>query len=198
MENGQINEKQKKILKGAGWTAVALFLLLIIFGLVIPSCLKNFFRLEYREWIASYSEENRLDPYLVSAVIFCESRFDPNAVSRAGARGLMQVMPATGQEIADLLQEPFDPDQLFDPETSIRYGTYYLMLQMERFDGNPAVVLAAYNAGPHRADQWIREYGFDSRDHIAYIPFKETDKYVDKVLAVQEVYRVLYRSAFPG
>ena len=198
MESVQITEKQKKILKGAAWTAAILLLLLVICGIVIPSCLRNFFKLDYREWIEAYSEENHLDPYLVSAVIFCESRYDTNAVSRAGARGLMQVMPATGQEIADLLGEVFDPDQLFDPETSIRYGTYYLRLQMERFDGNSAAVLAAYNAGPHRAEQWISEYGFDSRNHIAYIPFKETDQYVDKVLTVQSVYRLLYGNAFSG
>lgn len=193
-----MTEKQKKVLKLGAWIAGALLLLLIICVVLIPAGLKQLFRLDYSDWIASYSEENQLDPYLVSAVIFCESRFDPSAVSRVGARGLMQVMPATGQEIADLLGESFDEDKLFDPETSIRYGTFYLGQQMKRFDGNPAVVLAAYNAGPHRAEQWIGEYGFDSRNHIAYIPFKETDQYVNRVLLVQTVYRVLYRNDFPG
>ncbi len=196
MENRQMTEKQKNILKLAAWIAGALLLMLIICGILIPSALKQYFKLDYRDWIVSYSDENQLDPFLVSSVIFCESGFDPNAVSRAGARGLMQVMPATGKEIADLLQERYDEDQLFDPETSIRYGTYYLGIQMERFRNNPAAVLAAYNAGPHRVEQWINEYGFDSRNHIAYIPFKETDKYVDKVLLVQTIYKVLYRNAF--
>ncbi len=191
-----MTEKQKNILKLAAWIAGALLLMLIICGILIPSALKQYFKLDYRDWIASYSDDNQLDPFLVSSVIFCESGFDPNAVSRAGARGLMQVMPATGKEIADLLQERYDEDQLFDPETSIRYGTYYLGIQMERFRNNPAAVLAAYNAGPHRVEQWINEYGFDSRNHIAYIPFKETDKYVDKVLLVQTIYKVLYRNAF--
>ena len=191
-----MTEKQKNILKLAAWIAGALLLMLIICGILIPSALKQYFKLDYRDWIVSYSDDNQLDPFLVSSVIFCESGFDPNAVSRAGARGLMQVMPATGKEIADLLQERYDEDQLFDPETSIRYGTYYLGIQMERFRNNPAAVLAAYNAGPHRVEQWINEYGFDSRNHIAYIPFKETDKYVDKVLLVQTIYKVLYRNAF--
>ena len=196
MESCQITEKQKSVLKLTAWIAGVLFVILLIFGVLIPAALKQYFKLDFQEWIVSYSEENDLDPFLVCSVIFCESGFDPNAVSRAGARGLMQVMPGTGQEIAELLHESFDQDQLFDPETSIRYGTFYLGLQMQRFDMNPAAVLAAYNAGPHRAEQWIAEYGFDSRNHIAYIPFKETDKYVDKVLMIREVYEVLYRNMF--
>ncbi len=191
-----MTEKQKKVLHFTAWIAGVLLFTLITFGVLIPCALKQFFKLEYREWIASYSEDNGLDPYLVCSVIFCESRFEPNAVSRAGARGLMQVMPATGLEVATLLKETYEQDQLFDPQTSIRYGTFYLGIQMNRFNNNPAVALAAYNAGPHRAEQWIAEYGLDSRDHIAYIPFKETDKYVDKVLMVRTIYRMLYGNMF--
>ena len=105
-------------------------------------------------------------------------------------------MPATGEEIANALELAFDPDMLYDPETSIRFGTFYLRQQMDRFDQNAAVVLAAYNAGPHRAEQWIQEYGFDSKGHIAYIPFRETDQYVKRVLTVQIIYEILYRNAF--
>ena len=108
----------------------------------------------------------------------------------------MQIMPSTGEEIASALGEQYDPDMLFDPETSIRYGTFYLEEQMNRFNKNTAVVLAAYNAGPHRAEQWIADYGFDSRNHIAYIPYGETRKYVDKVLKVQKVYELLYWNKF--
>ena len=196
MEEERLTKEQKKILKIGAAIAGALLMILLVAGFLIPMVLRSYFKLDYRDWIASYSEKNDLDPYFVSALIFSESKYDPKALSRAGARGLMQVMPATGAEIASMLGEPFDEETLFDPETSIRFGTYYLHLQMERFDHNPAVVLAAYNAGPHRAEQWIKEYGLDSRQHISYIPFKETDGYVDKVLAVQKAYEILYRNAF--
>ncbi len=185
---------QKVILWIGAGIASALLTALLLIGLLVSA----YCRLEYRDWIASYSRENDLDPYYVAALIFCESKYDPNAVSRAGARGLMQVMPATGQEIADVLGEEYDPQMLFDPEISIRFGTRYLRMQMDRFDGNEAVVLAAYNAGPHRAEQWLNDYGLDSKGHIAYIPFRETDRYVDKVLSMREVYRILYWNAFPA
>jgi len=191
-----MTKKQKMIL----WIGVGIagFLLLVILigGILIPTVLKSYFKLEHRDWIEQYSNAYEVDPYLVSAVIFCESKYRPDAISRAGARGLMQIMPATGAEIAEALGEAYDPDQLFDPETSIRYGTYYLRMQLDRFDNNPAVVLAAYNAGPHRAEQWVADYGLDSRGHICYIPFQETDHYVDKVLGAQKVYEMLYRNAF--
>ncbi|MDO4852447.1 MAG: lytic transglycosylase domain-containing protein [Clostridia bacterium] len=191
-----MTKKQKMIL----WIGVGIagFLLLVILigGILIPTVLKSYFKLEHRDWIEQYSNAYEVDPYLVSAVIFCESKYRPDAISRAGARGLMQIMPATGAEIAEALGEAYDPDQLFDPETSIRYGTYYLRMQLDRFDNNPAVVLAAYNAGPHRAEQWVADYGLDSRGHICYIPFQETDHYVDKVLGAQKVYEALYRNAF--
>ena len=196
MEEERLTKEQKKILKTGAIIAAAMLALLLIVGVFIPMAMRSYFKLAYQDRIAYYAEQNDLDPYFVSALIFCESKFNPDAVSRAGARGLMQVMPATGAEIAELLHEAYEEDMLFDPETSIRFGTYYLHLQMERFDHNPAIVLAAYNAGPHRAEQWISEYGLDSNQHIRYIPFKETDGYVKKVLAVQEVYKILYRDVF--
>ena len=193
-----MTKKQKIILWiGVGIAGVLLLTILLV-GLIVPGIMWLYCKLEYRDWIDAYSRENDLDPYLVSAVIFCESKFDPSAVSGAGARGLMQVMPATGEEIAEILKEEFAPDRLFDPETSIRYGTKYLRMQLDRFDNNEAIVLAAYNAGPHRAEQWLNDYGLDSQGHIAYIPFEETDRYVDKVLSMREVYRLLYWDAFPA
>ena len=187
---------QKMILRVGAMVAGALALLLLLVGVVVPAAARAYCRLDYIEFIRSCSEQNELDPYFVCGVIFTESKFKPDAESKPGARGLMQVMPATGAEIAAVLGEEYDPDMLFDPETSIRYGTCYLRMQMDRFDDNPAVVLAAYNAGPHRAEEWIEQYGLDSKGHIAYIPFGETDRYVDRVLLMQEVYRILYPNAF--
>ena len=117
---------------------------------------------------------------------------DEDAVSRVGARGLMQIMPATGEEIAEALGVSYHVEDLFDPETSIRFGCYYLREQMDRFDQNPAVALAAYNAGPNKAALWLSEYGLDSKGRIAYIPYEETKNYVNRVLQAQENYENLY------
>ena len=189
--------KGQKTILWIGVILAGLLLTAFLFvGVIAPAVMRSYCKLEYRDWIATYSAENDLDPYFVCGVIFTESKFDPNAVSGAGARGLMQIMPATGEEIAAALQLAYDPDMLFDPETSIRFGTYYLGVQMVRFDHNPAVVCAAYNAGPHRAEQWLADYGLDSKAQIAYIPFGETDRYVDRVLMMEQVYRFLYPNAF--
>ena len=101
-------------------------------------------------------------------------------------------MPATGEEIAEALGVSYHVEDLFDPETSIRFGCYYLREQMDRFDQNPAVALAAYNAGPNKAALWLSEYGLDSKGRIAYIPYEETKNYVNRVLQAQENYENLY------
>ena len=191
-ERQKMNRKQKVLLIVLAMIAVSLIVSsLLVFG-VLPRVLKNRFKLKYTEYICSYSREYDLDPTLVAAVIYTESGFRENATSRVGARGLMQIMPDTGREIAEALGESFSEDLLYQPEVSIRYGSYYLRRLLDRFDQNPAVALAAYNAGPHRAELWIAEYGLDSKGHICYIPYGETDQYVKRVLQAQENYAHLY------
>ena len=170
-----------------------LILALVTVLWILPGVLRTRFRLKYVEQIMRYSEEYDLEPTFVAGVIYTESKFDERAQSGAGARGLMQIMPATGKEIAEKLGEPFDPEDLFDPEVSIRYGCYYLREQLDRFDQNRAVALAAYNAGPTKAGQWLEQYGLDSRGRIAYVPYEETRNYVDRVFQAQENYANLYQ-----
>lgn len=191
-QENRINKKQKAVLVVLSLIAVSLLVSAVLIFWVLPSVLRSRFKLNYTEQILRYSEEYDLEPSLVAGVIYTESSFNPNATSRVGARGLMQIMPDTGREIAEKLGEPFDEANLYDPETSIRYGCFYLREQLERFDQNVAVTLAAYNAGPHRASLWIAEYGLDSKGHIAYIPYGETDRYVKRVLQAQENYAHLY------
>lgn len=195
-EDNKINKKQKAILIVLALIAVSLLLSAVLVFWVLPSVLRSRFKLDYREQILKYSEEYDLDPSLVAGVIYTESSFNPNATSRVGAKGLMQIMPDTGREIAEKLGEPFDENRLYEPDVSIRYGCFYLRQQLDRFDQNVAVTLAAYNAGPHRAALWISEYGLDSEGHIRYIPFGETDRYVKRVLQAQENYAHLYAKEF--
>ncbi len=191
-QDTRMTKKQKTILIVLSVVAACLILSAVLVFWGIPTVLRAHFKLKYEKLIIRYSEQYDLDPALVSGVIYTESTFREQATSRVGAKGLMQIMPETGREIAEALGEPFSEDQLYDPETSIRYGCYYLRKQMDRFDQNVAVTLAAYNAGPHRAEQWLADYGLDGRGRIAYIPFEETRNYVDRVLQAWENYANIY------
>ena len=192
-EEPRMSKKQKTTLIVLAMVMVCLILTSLIVFLILPQVMRARFQLKHIDLIQKYCEEYDLEPSFVAGVIYTESKFREEAVSRAGARGLMQIMPATGEEIAEALGEPFHVEDLFDPDTSIRFGCYYLRQQLDRFDQNAAVALAAYNAGPNKAALWLSEYGLDSKGHIAYIPYEETRNYVKRVLQAQENYENLYR-----
>jgi soluble lytic murein transglycosylase len=144
------------------------------------------------------------EPALLLAVARQESQFDPRAVSPAGARGLMQLMPATARAVARELAIAYRPEALLaEPAFNLRLGAHYLGRQLERF-GEPALALAAYNAGPGRVEAWLAQYG-DPRgrgrhalvDWIERIPFRETRNYVQRVLEGAEVYRRLLAERAP-
>lgn len=191
-EEPRMSKKQKTTLIVLAMVMVCLILTSLIVFWILPQVMRARFQLKYVDLIQTYSDEYDLEPSFVAGVICTESKFREEAVSHAGARGLMQIMPATGEEIAEALGVPFHVEDLFDPETSIRFGCYYLRQQLDRFDENPAVALAAYNAGPNKAEQWLSEYGLDSKGRIAYIPYEETRNYVNRVLQAKENYENLY------
>lgn len=193
-KGSRLSKKQKTVLIVLAMVALCLVLTFVTVFWILPKVMRSHFRLEHEDLILRYSEQYDLDPSLVAGVIYTESRFRERAQSSAKARGLMQIIPETGAAIAEALGEPFDPENLFDSETSIRYGCFYLRQMLDRFDGNTAVALAAYNAGPHKAEEWLREYGLDSKGRIAYIPYPETSNYVKRVFQAQENYANLYKS----
>lgn len=157
-----------------------------------PALLRSKYRLAYEEEILASAEEFDLDPYLVCGVIFTESAFRPEAKSGVGALGLMQLMPATGLEEAELLEiEGVTEDRLTEPALNIRLGCNYLRKLLDEF-GNESVALAAYNAGPGRTRQWLKEYGTKEDGSILYIPYPETSKYVGRVQSAKNVYEKLY------
>ena len=148
--------------------------------------------------------ESEPEPALLLAVARQESQFDPRAVSPAGARGLMQLVPATAKAVARELAIGYRAEALLDdPAYNLRLGAFYLKRQLERF-GEPALALAAYNAGPGRVEAWLARYG-DPRgrgrhalvDWIERIPFRETRNYVQRVLEGAEVYRRLLAERAP-
>ncbi len=158
-----------------------------------PEVWRIMFPLRYQSELLAAADEEALDPALVAALILQESTFDSAATSRAGARGLMQVMPATGRRIARTKGTRFRRAALHDPVTSLDFGTHYLRQMSDRFGGATPQVLSAYNAGPHRVDTWIAQRGATSAEEfIESIPFTETRSYVMIVLANREQYRRLH------
>jgi len=134
-----------------------------------------------------------LDPALVAGLIRQESSFSPRAVSIAGARGLMQVMPAVGEEISRSLKFPlWSPALLLDADANLELGTAHLSSYMQRYGALPRV-LAAYNAGGARVARWSSRAGVDDPElFIERIPFVETRDYVRLVMRNAELYRKLY------
>ena len=134
---------------------------------------------------------------MVHAIARQESAFNPKAVSHAGARGLMQLMPGTAKLVARETEAAYQPRRLTDdPAYNARLGSTYLAWQIRDFDGYLPMAVAAYNAGPHRVKRWIEAHGdprngtVDAVDWVERIPFSETRNYVQRVLEALQVYRV--------
>jgi soluble lytic murein transglycosylase len=141
-----------------------------------------------------FSVANGLDPYLVASLIRQESEFNPAAVSRANAVGLMQLLPRTGKLVAH--QEKltrYNPSQLYTPTVNLQLGTRYFRGMVDQFGGSFAYALAAYNAGSDRVDEWLGQGKYrDEQEFVESIPFTETREYVQAILRNAAVYRQLY------
>jgi soluble lytic murein transglycosylase len=143
--------------------------------------------------LKKFSSQNALDPYLVASLIRQESEFNPGAVSRANALGLMQLLPKVGSSVAR--QEKlhhFSSEQLFTPEINLQLGTRYFRQMVDKF-GTFEYALAAYNAGSNRVDDWLGQGKYrDPQEFVESIPFTETREYVQAILRNANVYRQLY------
>jgi soluble lytic murein transglycosylase len=149
----------------------------------------------YWDSIVAYAGKFNQDPYFIAAIIKEESQFRTDAMSSAGARGLMQVMPATGEWAARLNKlSGFDREQLFDSDTAINIGTWYISQLMKQFRNDPLLVAAAYNAGPEAVQGWIARNGYpgDRDQFVEMIPYAETRRYVKKVLRNYAEYKRIY------
>ena len=148
------------------------------------------FPLHHDATIRREAARNNLDSAWIAAEIRAESVFDPNARSPADARGLMQVLPGTGAEVAAKIGVPWTGGQsLFDPDTNIVLGTAYLRQLMDKYGGKPYQVMAGYNAGPAPLGRWISQRpAMDADFWIETISYKETREYVARVLSFSTVY----------
>src|SRR4051795_12336391 len=149
--------------------------------------------LRHEDIIRQQSAKKNLDPALVAAVIYQESKFS-DRTSVAGARGLMQITPDTARFIAKQSGGiRFVQADLASPQINIAYGTWYLRWLLDRYDGRQALAIAAYNAGFGHVDNWVRNAGgADAFDPRADIPFPETRNYVQQVLERRKDYARRY------
>jgi len=144
--------------------------------------------------LKKHSDANGLDPYLVASLIRQESEFNPNAVSRANAVGLMQLLPKTGKLVAKEVQlKRYNASQLYTPAVNLQLGTRYFRGMVDKFGGSFEYALAAYNAGSDRVDEWLAQGKYrDPQEFVESIPFTETREYVQAILRNASVYKQLY------
>lgn len=171
---------------------ILLFLISLAFGAVIV--VNHYFPMNHNELVFYFAERFNLEPELVFAVIHAESSFNANAVSISGASGLMQIMEPTAYWLAPQAGiENFSYTQIFDPETNILLGTFYLNMLKNRF-GCIEVALSAYNAGSGNVGNWLSNPDFSSDGRsLEYIPFPETREYVRRVMRNHQIYSNILR-----
>jgi len=180
--------RRRRLAFGVGAAIAVVGLLVLVASGVFDQALKELtLPLKHEDVIRQQAAEKGVDAALIAAVIYSESKFS-DATSSAGARGLMQITPEAAEEIERLSGgTTFNLDDLSDSEINIRYGTFLLRELLDRYDGDEAAALAAYNAGPGNADKWG---GADL--NVSDIPFPETRAYVEEVLEKQVAYREKY------
>jgi soluble lytic murein transglycosylase len=188
MNRGARRRRRRWLALGTGAVLIGLVAGLLVASGAFDKALQELtLPLKHEDVIRQQSDEKGVDAALIAAVIYSESKFS-DATSSAGARGLMQITP----EAAEFIERQsgatsFEMEDLSDPEINIRYGTFLLKELLERYDGDEAAALAAYNAGPGNADKWG---GSDL--NVSDIPFPETRAYVEEVLDKQREYRHKY------
>jgi len=173
---------------------IVVFLLIVLIINNSTTIIKRIYPLKYQELVFSYSEFNGIDPYLVFAVIKAESSFNPYAKSKKDAMGLMQITENTakwGAESMDI--KSFKIEDLYDPETNIRIGCWYIKQLMVEFKNDIDLVLAAYNGGSGNVNEWLRNNTYSKTGKkLDVIPFRETDTFIKRVRNYQQIYIRLY------
>ena len=154
--------------------------------------MKKIYVIEYSEYVEKYSKEYDVDRYLIYALIKAESNFDKDATSSKGAKGLMQLMDSTAEDISKDLDLNLGENDLLKPDININFGTKYISDLIKKYD-SVELALTAYNAGGGKVDNWISDNTLknDGSD-IENIPYTETNNYVRKILRDYKIYMELY------
>lgn len=203
IENELNNKRKKKVKKKMSILKkfiIAVVSIIVIFILLFLGSVAyggKSYSLNYLDEIQKYSNEYKVNPKVVLSVMKVESDFNPNAQSHTNAKGLMQIMPETLKHVSKLLKLDKESQNLEDPETNIKVGTYYLRYLMNNFH-NMDTVYAAYNGGLGNVNTWLKDEKY-SKDGISLdnIPVEETRNYVKKVNKAMKAYEILYGEKFP-
>lgn len=159
----------------------------------IPETTVITYPVEYEEQIRRYAADNGIEPAYVASVILAESSYRSDAVSSVNAQGLMQILPETGEWLAGKFDEEYIEGCLFDPDTNLRYGCWYLGWLMERYGGDMKNASSAYHQGQGIVDKWLQnpEYSADGKT-LNVIPSDATKTYVNRILKYYEKYKEIY------
>jgi soluble lytic murein transglycosylase len=181
---------QRPSFKAQGWVFIILFFIILWHKPI----LRIFFVLNYSQQIKTYSRMHQVNPAMISAIIFVESRFNAGARSHKGALGLMQIMPPTGAWVAGkLLWKNFSDRDLLDPDKNLKVGIWYIAYLKRQYNQNDYLALASYNAGSRYVSEWLAAGIWDGDSvKVDQIPFQETKKYLIKIMIFKRIYRYLY------
>ena len=192
-----MKKKQRK--KGRNLIVILVIVILVIVILLALFCAepikqqitKSVYKKEYSEYVTKYAEQYGVEENLIYALIKAESNFNPDAVSHQNAKGLMQLMQSTAEDLAKKSKINLNNDNILEPEVNIQLGTQYIASLLNKYDC-VEVALAAYNAGSGNVDKWISsgKIKADGSD-IENIPYKETNTYVRKIMRDYEIYKQL-------
>ncbi len=170
--------------------AFLLIFILLYFSTII--LLKSKYPTKYHDAVEQYAQEYSLEPSLVYSMIRSESGFSQYCISKAGAMGLMQLMPSTfeGLQKEEFGEVRLTDDNLLEADVNIKYGCRYLRDLLDYYGNNDMLALCAYNAGIGTVNRWFKDYA-DNND--VDIPYKETEQYVENVLESKKIYKRLYK-----
>jgi soluble lytic murein transglycosylase len=187
--------RRRRSVMGAVGVALAVLVAVLVAPLFQKAIQELTLPLSHEDIIRQQAADKHLDPALIAAVIYAETKFDPRP-SSAGAEGLMQLLPQTAEYLAHRSgATTFTASDLATPQVNIAYGSYYLRYLIDHYNGAVMPALAAYNAGMTNVDRWLAESRADGNIFtINEIPFPETRAYVLRVLQAQRDYRHTYAS----
>ena len=194
LKKGERYLKKKQRKKGRNLIVILVIVILLALFCAEPikqQITKSVYKKEYSEYVTKYAEQYGVEENLIYALIKAESNFNPDAVSHQNAKGLMQLMQSTAEDLAKKSKIDLNNENILEPEVNIQLGTQYIASLLNKYDC-VEVALAAYNAGSGNVDKWISagKIKADGSD-IENIPYKETNTYVRKIMRDYEVYKQL-------
>lgn len=194
LKKGERYLKKKQRKKGRNLIVILVIVILLALFCAEPikqQITKSVYKKEYSEYVTKYAEQYGVEENLIYALIKAESNFNPDAVSHQNAKGLMQLMQSTAEDLAKKSKINLNNENILEPEVNIQLGTQYIASLLNKYDC-VEVALAAYNAGSGNVDKWISagKIKADGSD-IENIPYKETNTYVRKIMRDYEVYKQL-------